>query len=257
MLKKIISLVIRFVPRPVLQRVSPWAMGVLGWFYRGIGVQCPICDSEYKKFLPYGRGDSARDNALCPHCLSLERHRLIWLYLKEKTSFFKSPLKVLHIAPEACFMKPLSRLKTIEYITADLESPLAQVKMDIHAMPFADNTFDVLLCNHVLEHVADDFQAVREIYRVLKPSGWAILQVPFFGNDLADTYEDASITLPADRFKHFGQEDHVRMYGNDYATRLAKSGFKVDENMYVKQIPAGYISKYGLPANEILYICNK
>ena len=266
MLKRIISFIIRFVPRPILQRLSPLGLRALGWFYAGKGVQCPICTSEYKQFLPYGRGDSARNNALCPHCLSLERHRLIWLYLKENTSFLsgtakrvgeEATVKLLHIAPEACFMKPLSHLPALEYVTADLVSPLAQVKMDIHKMPFAENTFDVVLCNHVLEHVADDRQAVREIHRVLKPNGWAILQVPFFSTTLELTYEDANITSPAERFKHFGQEDHVRMYGNDYATRLAESGLEITENDFVKHLPAHLIQKYGLPANEILYVCKK
>ncbi|TAE08743.1 MAG: class I SAM-dependent methyltransferase [Bacteroidetes bacterium] len=257
MLKKLISFIIRFVPRPILQRVSPLGLRVLGWFYAGKGVQCPICEHEYKQFLPYGRGESARANALCPHCLSLERHRLIWLYLKEKTDFFQKPAKVLHIAPEACFMKPLEKATNIDYVTADLVSPLAKVKMDIHQMPFENNTFDVLFCNHVLEHVADDYQAVREIHRVLKPNGWAILQVPFFRTDLEVTYEDASITSPADRFKHFGQEDHVRMYGNDYAIRLASSGLVVDANTFAQQLTPEKIRQFGLPANEILYVCKK
>jgi hypothetical protein len=257
MLKKLISFIIRFVPRPILQRVSPLGLRVLGWFYAGKGAKCTICKHEYKKFLPYGRGESARENALCPHCLSLERHRLIWLYLQEKTNFFTEKLKVLHIAPEACLMNPLGKMPNLDYITADLVSPLAKVKMDIHQMPFENNTFDVLFCNHVLEHVADDYQAIREIHRVLKPNGWAILQVPFFDLSLEKTYEDASITSPTERFKHFGQEDHVRMYGKDYAIRLASSGLQVEENDFVKQLSPEIVKQYGLPAQEILYVCRK
>jgi SAM-dependent methyltransferase len=230
---------------------------VLGWFYAGKGVECPICEHEYKKFLPYGRGESARDNALCPHCLSLERHRLIWLYLKKRTDFFTARRSVLHIAPEACLMKPLGKMQNLAYTTGDLVSPLAQVKMDIHQMPFEDNRFDALFCNHVLEHVQDDRQAVREICRVLKPNGWAILQVPFFDMNLETTYEDARITSPADRFEHFGQEDHVRMYGKDYPARLAESGLHVEENNFAQQCTPEDIKRYGLPAGEVLYICHK
>ena len=178
-MKVLISLLIRFVPRRYLQLFSGVGLKVLGVFYSGKDVQCTICGHEYKTFLPYGR-INPRPNALCPSCLSLERHRLIWLYLKEKTNFFQQPQDVLHVAPESCFMKRFEAVHGARYITADIESPLAKVKMDIHAIPFPENSFDVVLCNHVLEHVGDDIQALREIRRVLKPGGWAILQVPFF-----------------------------------------------------------------------------
>lgn len=148
MLKNIISLVIRRVPRRYLQRISPLALKGLAMFYRGNQVSCPICEHHYRKFLPYGRGENARENALCPNCQSLERHRLMWLYLKEETSFFTKNNKVLHIAPESCFIPRFQKMPNLDYITADLESPLAQVKMDIHHIPFKDSTFDVIFCNH-------------------------------------------------------------------------------------------------------------
>lgn len=256
-MKKIISFVIRYIPRKYLQVLSPVALRVLGFFYGGKGVQCPVCEKEFKKFLPYGRGTSARENALCPHCQTLERHRLIWLYLKEKTNFFSEKLRVLHIAPESCFIKPFSKQKNLTYTTADLESPLAEVKMDIQKMPFADNSFDVVLCNHVLEHIPDDIQALKEIYRVLSPKGWAILQVPFFDLDLQKTFQDDTITSPQDRFKAYGQEDHVRMYGQDYPQRIASVGFSVEENNFVKEIPQEQTQKYALPIHEILYVARK
>lgn len=256
-MKKLISLLIRYIPRKYLQMLSPVGLSVLGWFYRGNAVQCPICEKKYKKFLPYGRGASARPNALCPSCLSLERHRLIWLYLQEKTPFFRDSLKVLHIAPEACFISRFQKMKNLDYITADIESPLAQVKMDIHDIPFEANTFEVVFCNHVLEHVADDIKAASEMHRVLKPGGWAILQVPFFKEDMEVTYEDASITTPAEKFKAFGQEDHVRMYGKDYAQRLEKGGFEVVEDDFAQKLSPETIQKYALPANEIIYFAKK
>src|SRR5688572_6453658 len=220
-MKRLISLLIRYVPRKYLQRVGGFGIKVLGVFYAGSNVTCPVCEKSFRKFLPYGR-INPRPNALCPSCLSLERHRLIWLYLKEKTNFFRTKLEVLHIAPEACFIQRFEMQHGNGYVTADIESPLAKVKMDIHQIPFPENTFDVVLCNHVLEHVNDDIRAMREIRRVLKPNGFAILQVPFF-NPVPDvTFEDATITNKQEREKIFGQDDHVRKYGRDYPQRIKR-----------------------------------
>jgi SAM-dependent methyltransferase len=255
--KKIISLVIRYIPRRYLQIISPLALKILAVFFWGRKVQCPICQHQYSKFLPYGRGSSARGNALCPHCLALERHRLIWLYLLEKTDFFKKENHLLHIAPEACFIPYFKKNPFIKYTTADLESPLADIMMDIQAMPFEDNTFDTLLCNHVLEHIPDDRKAMQEILRVLKPNGWAILQVPFMKTNLEQTYEDFTITAPSERLKAFGQEDHVRMYGKDYPQRLESSGFRVLEDHYAQNLDVEKIQKYALPKGEVIYVAFK
>lgn len=252
-MKPIISFVIRYIPRPILQTVSPLVMKVLSQLNKGNEVECPVCASQYKKFLPYGR--IARENALCPNCLALERHRLMWLYLKKQTDFFSAPLKVLHIAPEHCFIDRFEGLSNLEYITADIESPLAKVKMDVHSIPFPDNSFDVIFCNHVLEHVEDDLLACSEFNRVLKPSGWGILQSPVY--PLEKTLEDKSITDPAERERIFGQRDHVRKFGKDYAERLRKSGLKIEENQFVKQINSDLITKYALPKDEIIFVCRK
>jgi SAM-dependent methyltransferase len=255
-MKKIIALLIRFVPRKYLQLVSGVGLKVVGWFYVGNKVECPICEHHYRVFLPYGR-INPRPNALCPSCLSLERHRLIWLYLREKTNFFQQKLNVLHIAPEHCFMKPFEKQHGDGYITADIESPLAKVKMDIHQMPFEDNRFDVVLCNHVLEHVADDIKAMREIHRVLKPGGWAILQIPFFSPVPDATFEDPSITDKRERERIFGQDDHVRKYGRDYTERINRSGLKAKEERFVSELPKETVFRYGLSASEIIYVAGK
>ncbi len=231
-------------------------MLVLGLRYRGDKVQCPICERKYKKFLPYGRLNP-RQNALCPSCLSLERHRLIWLFMQKATDFFISKKQVLHIAPEPCFMSRMEKLHGNKYITADIESPLAKVKMDIHQIPFEANTFDVALCNHVLEHVEDDLQAMRELYRVLKPGGWAIMQVPFFHPVPEKTFEDKSIIDPKEREKVFGQDDHVRKFGEDYAGRLMSAGFEVKEDRFVKSLSEEKIFYHGLPKDEVIYFCRK
>ncbi|MEQ8423105.1 MAG: methyltransferase domain-containing protein, partial [Cyclobacteriaceae bacterium] len=230
-MKKIISLLIRYIPRKYLQRVSGVGLKVVGLFYMGSKVSCPICNHQYRSFLPYGR-INPRSNALCPNCLSLERHRLIWLYLKDRTDFFSKPLHVLHIAPEVCFMKRFEKLHGGNYVTADIESPLAKVKMDIHQIPFPENTFDVVLCNHVMEHVDDDIKAMSEINRVLKKDGWAILQVPFYSPVPETTLEDNTITDPRERERVFGQDDHVRKFGKDYAKRIEKSGLRSEANNF-------------------------
>lgn len=233
--------------------VSHFFLRVLAIFYKGNKVTCNVCDHSFRKFLPYGR--VARENALCPNCLALERHRLMWLFLQEKTDFFQSKLKVLHIAPELCFIDRMEALPNLEYITADIESPLAEVKMDVHDIPFEDNTFDVVFCNHVLEHVDDDILACSEINRVLKSGGWGIIQSPVF--EIEETIEDKSITNPSDRERLFGQRDHVRKYGKDYARRLNRSGLKVQGNDFIKALSPEKIKRHALPENEIIFFCEK
>lgn len=254
-MKFLISLLLRKVPRKYLQLFSHFGLRIIALFYRGQAVLCPVCNSSFRKFLPYGR--KSRENALCPNCLALERHRLIWLYLQRKTNFFTADHKMLHIAPELCFMDQFEKLPTLDYITGDIESPLAKVKMDIHDIPFEENTFDVIFCNHVLEHVESDHKAMTEMLRVLKPGGWAILQVPFFYPLKDVTYEDKNITSPQDREKAFGQDDHVRMYGKDYGQRLANAGFDVLEDDFVMKLPSEEVQRYALPPQEIIFKVTK
>ncbi len=253
-MKYLISFVIRKVPRKYLQLVSNVALKIIAIFYAGNKVEDPIDGRTYRKFLPYGR--IPRANALSPGCQSLERHRLMWLYLQKKTNFFTDHLKVLHIAPEHCFIKRFDSMSNLEYITADIESPLAKIKMDVHNIPFSDNTFDVCFCNHVMEHVDNDILAMSEIYRVLKPGGWAIIQSPI-DYSIEATFEDPSITSPAEREKVYGQNDHVRLYGRDYPKRLAAAGFNVTEDDYIKEMSPEQVRRYGLCQDEIIYRCEK
>jgi len=227
---------------------------IVPFFYKGNNVECPICKGRFRKFLPYG--NKGLDNRLCPKCLSLERHRLIWLFLNQKTNFFTANLKVLHVAPEQPFLKRFKQLKNLDYITADLVSPIADVKLDIRNIPFGENTFDVFMCNHVLEHIDDELKATKEIFRVLKPGAWAILQVPLdISNEV--TFEDLSITNPKEREKIFGQYDHVRLYGRDYAKRLAMSGLQVYPDKLVDEIGNELAERYRLDKSEYIYFCKK
>lgn len=256
-MKSIISLVLRYIPRPYLQLVGHWAARLLSIFYIGSKVECPVCNSKYRKFLPYGRNTSSRENALCPSCLSLERHRLMALYMKRKTNFYTANLKVLHVAPEYCFIDRFEQMKNLDYITADIESPLAKVKMDIHQIPFPENSFDVAICNHVMEHVDDYILAMSELHRVLKPGGWALIQSP---QDMKYevTYEDPTITDPKEREIHFLQNDHLRLFGRNYGRELEKGGFKVTEDRFVMdELSKAEVHRYSLPGEEIVYFCQK
>jgi len=189
--------------------------------------------------------------------MSLERHRLIWLFLKNKTNFFTDPLKVLHIAPEYCLRKEFKRMKHLDYVTGDLVSPLADIKFDIHEIPMQDNEFDVIFCNHVLEHVEDDRVAMKELFRVMKPGGWGIFLIPLFYPLPEKTIEDPSITDPKERERLFGQDDHVRMYGMDYIDRLKESGFNVKAEKYAKELTEEENRKYALLQEEIIFYCEK
>ena len=252
---KFFKLILNTIPRPYLIKLSYLARPVLATLLKGDKYTDPIDGKSFKKFLPYGYGEQ-RPNVLSPSSLSLERHRLIWLYLKNNTSFFTAKKKVLHMAPEQCFLDIFKDLKNLDYTTADLYSPIVDVKADILNLPFEDNSFDFILCNHVLEHIEDDSKAMSELYRVLKPGGTGIFQIP---QDLSleKTYEDFSIVTSKERAVHFGQYDHVRIYGRDYFDRLRKVGFKVDEVDYSKSISDDLVDRYRLVQGEILPVCHK
>ena len=254
-MKALFRFALRFIPRKYLQLFSKIGLKILSIFYLGKGVQCTVCDAEYRKFMPYGRIES-RENALCPNCLSLERHRLMWTFLKEHTTLFTEKLSLLHVAPEICFIEPFKALKNLDYKTADIESPWADIKMDIMNIPLEDHSFDVIFCNHVLEHVDDDLVALKEFYRVLKPGGWAILQSPIYYH-LETTYEDPNITDPKEREIHFGQDDHQRIFGKDYDKRLSKGGFEVEEFDFVKSLSNEEIKRLGYDGRESIYLCKK
>ncbi len=255
MIKKAFKLVLNSIPRPLLIKFSYVARPFLELSLRGNKVTDPIDGKSFSKFLPYGY-EQQRENVLSPSTLSLERHRLLWLYLKQETAFFKEPLKVLHFAPEQAFYKRFRKLKNLDYTTTDLHSPLADVKADICNLPFKDSTYDFILCNHVLEHIPDDEKAMREIYRVVKPGGTAILQIP---QDLSrkHTFEDDSITDPKERARIFGQYDHVRIYGRDFFDKLRKMGFRVEEVDYTSQLSSEEVEKYRLAKGEIIPVCFK
>ena len=254
-MSNLFKLALNTIPRPVLIRISYLVRPFLKIYLKGSRYTDPIDGSGFKKFLPYGY-ENQRENVLSPSTLSLERHRLLWLYLKNETEFFNKNLKVLHFAPEQAFYKRFRKLKNLDYTTTDLNSPLADIKADICDLPFADKAFDFILCNHVLEHIPDDTKAMSELYRILKPGGTAILQIPQ-ELDRAETFHDDSITDPKERAKIFGQYDHVRVYGRDYFDKLRDIGFKVNEVDYTSELSEAEIDKFRLAKGEIIPVCYK
>jgi len=250
-----IKFFLNIIPREFLIRISYWLKPFLVLFYKGTKYTDPIDGKSYRKFLPYGY-QVKRPNVLAPGTLSLERHRLMWLYLKNETNFFSAPLKVLHIAPEQAFYSKFKTQKNLDYLTSDLKSPLADVKADITHLPFEDQSFDVIFCNHVLEHIPNDKKAMTELYRVMKKGGWGIFQIP---QDLNRefTFEDSNITDTKERAKLFGQYDHVRVYGRDYFDRLKEVGFNVEIIDYSKKLNTELFEKYRLAKNELLPICKR
>lgn len=249
----------KFVPEPVqllLKRVRSAK-------YRGNRVRCIFCQSTYREFVPHGL--AKRTNARCPTCGSLERHRLMWKYMQERTDFLKrKSLKMLHFAPEKILLKVFSTTPGVAYFPCDLvpekyDNISRRVKIhkvDITAIPFPGDYFDVIICSHVLEHIPDDAKAMAELHRVMKPDGWGIFQVPI-NPKLEVTLEDPSIATPEQRKIFYGKEDHVRYYGKDYVQRLTNAGFLVTADEFVKSFSQEEAFSFGFDVGEIIFFCRK
>jgi SAM-dependent methyltransferase len=234
----------------------------------GLRYACPICRSRLKVFRAGGSpvavlqqlqvaGGGYRQHAFCPVCGATDRERLLYLLLVHQTDLFTRPQRLLHIAPERIFSKMLRSARGIDYLTGDLYQADVDVKMDITSIGFADGTFDAIICNHVLEHIADDRQAIAELRRVLKPGGWAILQVPI-SLTLEKTYEDFAINTEADRERCFGQSDHVRIYAMDYKDRLREVGLDVRVFDWTTDLRfGGAVNRFGLNEKEPAYFASR
>lgn len=215
--------------------------------------ECPICGLRAATFAAFGHRRVEPDRR-CPRCGSLERHRALWLFLLEETDLLRAPHRMLHVAPEACLEWRLRRRPALEYLSADLEPGMADVVMDITDIDLPDGSFDVVYAGHVLEHVPDDRRAMRELRRVLDPGGWAVLQVPMWGEE---TREDLTVTDPAERTRLYGQPDHVRMYGRDgeVRRRLEAAGFSVEVHDVATTLPPAVRERYRLRAGEDIFLC--
>jgi SAM-dependent methyltransferase len=191
--------------------------------YRGTATYCPVCGRSSCCFAPYGI--ERREDAECVHCKALERHRLLWLFVSTRTNLFDGRAKrMLHIAPEPCIAPRYRRALGGGYLSADLYDERAMVRMDVTDIPHPDESFDVIHCSQVLEYVRDDRKAMRELRRVLKSDGWAVLHEPI---GVEETHENPSILKPQGR-PSTGWHDIVWLYGPDFTHRLREAGFSVE-----------------------------
>lgn len=219
--------------------------------------KCPICNNILRLYLPFGV--KLRKNAKCPVCGSLERQRTLWLYIQEHKDILEGQsIKILHFAPERPIYNKLSMMEDVDYYPVDINPDLYGIRdvVDITNIQYEDNFFDLIICYHVLEHIPDDVKAMSELFRVLKPSGKAIINVPF-DKTREVTLEDEKYSTPELREKYYGQFDHVRLYGKDYVKRLEKAGFYVETVYPNVNRSAHELKTYGISANETIDVCKK
>jgi SAM-dependent methyltransferase len=255
---------LRLAAKDLVRRIVPHSRSLqlrecynrLTWrLYAGDSVACNCCEGRFRRFRSW-TDDTKVLWPMCPRCGSLGRMRVDWLYLTTRTDLLEAPKRVLHVAPEACLRRLLEGMANISYLSADYDSSVAMERMDVMDIRHAEESFDVIICNHVLEHVADDRRAMREIFRVLRRGGWALLQVPLDGAR-EDTFEDHAITDPRERQRVFGQYDHVRIYGRDYPQRLVEAGFEVSADEFATSLPTTTLEEFGLDAEETIYLARK
>lgn len=210
---------------------------------RGAAVCCPVCERSFARFVPL----QGRPGATCPNCRAVERHRAFWLYFQQRSNLFTDRLRVLHFAPEPYIEQRLRAMPNLDYVTADLMRDDVDLQLDVTKTALPSESFDVVLCSHVLEHVDDDRLAMRELLRITRSGGWAILMAPV-DYSRATTYEDWSITTPEGRHEAFGQWDHVRYHGRDYPDLLRAEGWEVEVTpMPLSDADA---ARFGIPEKE-------
>jgi len=239
---------------PILNNVRLYGLRIK---YAGDKVYCACCGSTFREFAPFG--GNRRKNAWCPKCESLERHRLLALYFENKTDLYKKPLRLLHVAPETIFYRKFVKQPNIDYYPADKFNklyPAGTHYIDILDIEMPDESFDVIICNHVFQYIEEDRKAMKELYRVLKKGGWAIMQVPI-NKELKKTFEDPTIVDPLEREKAFGLKDHVRFYALDYTDRLKEAGFQVKLDDYTAEFTDEENFKYGFWKGDAIFYCTK
>jgi len=223
--------------------------------FAGRKYTCPCCGWRLRAFTHGNSSFRVRHFGYCPRCNAKSRHRRDWLFLEEHTNLFSDDVRLLHVSPKFSLSRRFVKMPNIGYTGIDLhDRPNTSAKVDISAIPFHSETFDALLCIHVMEHVEDDVSAMRELYRVLKPGGWAVISVPIRLDQL--TYEDPAITAPEERRRHFGEEQHVRIYGYDFRDRLAAAGFDV-QHYLAEDIDSSASKRYGLLLDENVFFCTR
>lgn len=232
----------------------------------GRRLECPFCGWRFRRLRSAGFdypvlkeqrvvGASCHPDDVCPRCMSNARERFLYLYLKNKTPVFTERLRLLHIAPEPHLAQRLRDVGRIDYVTGDLMEQGVDVTLDVMMLPFPDDSFDLVICNHVLEHVGDDRVAMSELHRVLRPGRPALLQVPI-AMALEETLEDPTAVTEAERIRLFGQRDHVRLYAaGDYMRRLEGVGFRVSLSRAVDCLGEAAVARYALLRDEPVFFC--
>ena len=220
--------------------------------WAGLRVRCPVCGGRFRAFAPV----DGRPGVECPRCASHERHRAMWLLLRERLGREGPPVSLLHLAPEPALQRRLRALPRVRYVAGDIDSPHAEVRLDVERMPFPGESFDAVICSHVLEHVADDRAALGELRRVLRPGGWALLSVPV---DPARerTFEDPEIVTPEARRWHFWQDDHVRLYGRDFTDRVAAAGLEIEDDAWLSRASDAEVRRHGLNRLDTIVIARR
>lgn len=209
----------------------------------GDGVECPCCGGRFRRFKPNPR--DGRPDAMCPRCEAVERHRLLTHFLQHRTGLFSAPLRVIDFAPMYGMMRRFKSLPNLDYLAVDLSLAWVDRRVDITGLPFPDQSFDAIICYHVLEHVPDHLRGMRELFRVLRPGGWGVIQVPVDMNR-EETLEDPAIVTPEDRLRVYGHADHKRLYGRDYSAMLQSAGFDVEIIPYLDSFSEGEKRRLGL-----------
>ena len=210
--------------------------------YRGDRYECPCCQGTFSRFADFHGSGATYPESRCPRCGSLQRQRVLWLFIERETDLLSRPIRVLQIAPDFAFFRRLHKAPRVDYVTGDLQmSPMITDRIDITRIPFGGDSFDLILCSHVLEHVPDDRRALEELHRVLKPDGVALLQHPLVDEPATD--EDPSVTDPQERLRRWGQSDHVRAYGHDYGQRVQAAGFDLELRAYQDELPESVVER--------------
>lgn len=241
--------------RPWFRRLTRAALLARGLLGLGRRFRCPCCGWTLRGFVRRrGVWPSSLDG-YCPRCDAKARHRRDWLYLERQTDLLTAPLALLEVAPWWALSRRLRAMANIHYVSVDLmRRPEVTTVGDVAALPFRSGAFDALICIHVLEHVENDRGAMAELFRVLRPGGWALVTVPVH-LDRA-TYEDPSITDPDERARAFGERGHVRAYGRDLVDRLRSAGFEVELDP-AGAIPERAIRRHGLRRDEHVFRCRR
>src|SRR5512143_51815 len=263
----------------VFGNVPPVFADILGQvnkvLYRGAEYQCPLCLSSLKSFLTLprefritleirGRQFTVSDfetlnvdNYLCPVCRCADRDRLSALFLKRVPRDLQAKKTLIHFAPERALSTFIVRNFRYFYRTADLYRKDVDDRVDIACMNnYEAASVDYFICSHVLEHVPDDTMAIQELYRILKPTGWGIILAPIIP-ELVETYEDTSKTTEAERLQHFGQKDHLRVYGKTaFINQLKSSGFQVSQ-LGAEFFGIDLLERHGISNRSCLYVVHK